>query len=305
MSGLVALTGATGFIGTALLNSFAISRTKIRALSRQARCSSELVHWITGDLDSPQALQQLVDGADIIIHCAGIVRGKSKDEFLNINSGGTASLIDACKRQTRQRRFLLISSLAARQPELSWYACSKSMAEQTLNSHDSSMTCAVFRPTAVYGPGDKEIRPLLQSMKMGILPVPSTASRFSLIHINDLVFAITQWAALPHPISGVFELDDGTPGGYNWATLIELANQIWGRSVLKIPIPVALLNMLATTNLGLARLFHYSPMLTPGKVREITHPDWMCDNTDLSKALGWHPTIKLADAMQNSSLLQL
>jgi nucleoside-diphosphate-sugar epimerase len=305
MSGLVALTGATGFIGTALLNSFAKSGRKVRALSRQARINNELVEWVTGDLESPQALQNLVDGADLIIHCAGTVRGKSIDEFLTINDGGTASLIAACKQQARQRRFLLISSLAARQPELSWYAFSKSKAEQTLKSQASNMSCTIFRPTAVYGPGDKEIRPLLQAMRLGLLPVPNTESRFSLLHVNDLVLAIMQWSASSTPIKGVYELDDGTANGYNWATLVDLAKQVWGRSVLKVPIPLALLNMLATTNLGLARLFHYSPMLTPGKVREITHPDWVCDNSALSRVLDWRPSIQLADAMQDPSLLQL
>lgn len=305
MSGLVALTGATGFIGRALLNAFADSGTRVRALTRDTRSSDELADWVTGDLHSPPALQKLVDGADAIIHCAGIVRGKSIEEFLSINDGGTANLLSACEGQTQQRRFLLISSVAARHPELSWYAFSKSKAEATLKSRCDTMSCTIFRPTAVYGPGDKEIRPLLQAMKTGLLPVPNTTSRFSLLHINDLVSAIVQWVALPQALKGVYELDDGTANGYNWETLTELANQVWGKSVLKIPIPVLVLNALATTNLGMARLFRYSPMLTPGKVRELMHPDWTCDNTVISRDLGWQPTIKLADAMQNPSLLQL
>ncbi len=301
----VALTGATGFIGNALLHAFAESGTKVCALSRQPRADNELTEWITGDLQSLSSLRKLVDGADVIIHCAGLVRGKSLEEFLSVNDLGTANLLNACKGQTQDQRFLLISSLAARQPELSWYALSKNNAERRLSAQNDTLAGTVFRPTAVYGPGDKEIRPLLQAMKTGLLPAPNTESRFSLLHINDLVSAVIQWANLPTALRGVYELDDGTSNGYNWQKLIELVNQIWGNSVIRIPIPVVMLKALASTNLGMARLLQYSPMLTPGKVREIIHPDWTCDNTALSRDLGWTPTIQLADAMQDPLLLQL
>jgi nucleoside-diphosphate-sugar epimerase len=142
-------------------------------------------------------------------------------------------------------------------------------------------------------------------MKTGLLPAPNIESRFSLIHINDLVSAILLWSALTVPVKGVYELDDGEANGYNWLKLIELARLNWGQTVIKIPIPVILLKMLAISNLGLARLLHYSPMLTPGKIREITYPDWTCDNTAISSALNWQPTIQLSDAMQDPSLLQL
>jgi nucleoside-diphosphate-sugar epimerase len=306
MPELVALTGATGFIGTALLNSFTRTGIKVRALSRQAKPDSDLVEWVTGDLNSPQALRTLIDGADTIIHCAGVVRGKSNEEFLANNSTGTANLIAACDGQSEIKRFLLISSLAAKHPELSWYAFSKYKAEQALKSGRNKLPgWTILRPTAVYGPGDKEIRPLLQAMKMGLLTVPNTNSKFSLIHINDLVIAIMLWATQTTPVEGVYELDDGTANGYNWEKLIELAKSNWGKSVFKIPIPVTLLKMLAITNLGLAKLFQYSPMLTPGKIQEITHPDWTCDNTLISSTLNWHPSIQLSDAMQDPSLLQL
>ena len=305
MSELVALTGATGFIGSTFLKALTNSGTKVRALSRKSRVSTDLVEWVSGDLNSPQSLAELVDGAQTIIHCAGTVRGKSEQEFLSVNMHGTANLLAACKMKTTDVRFLLISSLAAREPELSWYAQSKFKAEQMLKSQASNIDYAIFRPTAVYGPGDKEIRPLLKAMKMGLLPVPNVKSQFSLLHINDLVSAMLQWSSSHLPITGIYELDDGMANGYNWDSLVELAKENWQRNVLKIPLPIDLLNMCATSNLALARLINYSPMLTPGKIREIKHPSWVCDNTSLTKELGWEPTIKLADAMLNPALLQL
>jgi len=306
MPELVALTGATGFIGTALTNTFSQAGIKVRALSRKKRVSNNSVEWIEGDMHSPLALKKLVQDADTVIHCAGNVRGKSKLEFLSINQGGTENLLTACKEQKNIQRFLLISSLAAKQPDLSWYAFSKHAAEQTLLSYkDHIPSSTVFRPTAVYGPGDKEIRPLLKGIKMGLLARPAAKTNFSLIHINDLVSAINLWARHPTAVNGVYELDDGTANGYNWDKLIDLAQQHWGKSVFSISVPIGLLKILANTNLKIARLLRYSPMLTPGKVREILYPDWVCDNSDLSTAIEWHPSIQLSQAMQDPSLLDL
>ena len=305
MSELVALTGATGFIGSAFLKALTSSGTKVRALSRRPGVPNKLAEWVIGDLNSPQALAELVDGVQTIIHCAGTVRGKSEQEFLSVNSDGTANLLAACKEKTTNARFLLISSLAAREPQLSWYAQSKFKAEETLKPYAANIDCTVFRPTAVYGPGDKEIRPLLKAMKIGLLPVPNVNSQFSLLHINDLVSAMLQWASSHLPLTGIYELDDGMANGYNWDLLVGLAKNNWQRNVLKIPLPISLLNVFATTNLALASLIHYSPMLTPGKIREIKHPNWVCDNTLLTKDLGWQPTIILADAMLKPALLQL
>ena len=306
MPELVALTGATGFIGTALTNIFSQAGIKVRALSRKTRISDKSLEWVQGDMHSPLALKRLVQNADTVIHCAGNVRGKSKQEFLSINQVGTENLLAACKNEKNIQRFLLISSLAAKHPHLSWYAYSKHAAEQTLLANKNNFSSStVFRPTAVYGPGDKEIRPLLKGLKMGLLVKPDAKTNFSLLHINDLVSAINLWASHPTPINGTYELDDGTANGYNWSKLIDLAQQHWGKSVYSISIPIGFLKILANTNLKIARLLHYSPMLTPGKVNEILYPDWVCDNSDLSTAIKWQPSIHLSHAMQEPSLLDL
>ena len=104
---------------------------------------------------------------------------------------------------------------------------------------------------------------------------------------------------------GVYELDDGSVNGYNWETLIQLTNQVWGKSVFRINIPPGLLEYIARMNLEFSRALNYSPMLTPGKVAEITHPDWVCNNQALSDKLEWEPAIRLADAMNAPDLLQL
>ena len=70
-----------------------------------------------------------------------------------------------------------------------------------------------------------------------------------------------------------------------------------GGSIHRIPIPITLLKLVAWTNFTAAKLLGYSPMLTPGKIREITHTDWLCDNSNITRITGWQPTCALAQGL--------
>ena len=304
MPGLsVAVTGATGFIGRVLLQSLVRDGWEVRALTRRPQVLDESITWIQGDLGDPGALRNLVQGVSAVVHCAGQVRGSSLDDFIRTNVEGTANLVRVSAQQDSPPRFLLISSLAARQPELSWYATSKHLAEQIVADHSDVMPCAVFRPTAVYGPGDKEISPLFRAAQRGVLPmVGRSAMRFGLLHVSDLVSAVLCWLSTRVPVHGVYELDDGMPGGYDGRSVAAIAQDVWKRPVRCLFLPASLVSMTANVNLCLARLLHYSPMLTPGKVRELQHPDWVCDITPLIQALpDWQPCIRLRDALPQAA----
>jgi nucleoside-diphosphate-sugar epimerase len=299
MPGLVvAVTGATGFIGQALLTALARDKHQVRALTRKPRVDTQHIHWVTGTLDDNEALKKLVKGATAVVHCAGRVRGSALDEFLQTNVQGTINLVKSASQQDHPPRFLMISSLAAREPELSWYACSKYRGEQGLKDFASAMHWAVFRPTAVYGPGDRELTPLLKLTRFGLLPATvSGTARFGLLYVDDLVSAIVSWLKTETPVAGVFELDDGTPGGYDQQQIATIASQVWKRPVYALRVPAILLRILAQLNLVLARIFHYAPMLTPAKVRELYHPDWVCDISPLTELLDWKPVTDLQHGM--------
>lgn len=301
MSGTIAITGITGFIGSHLMIALLEGGWSVRALIRRAPPSGDqAVEWVQGNLDDREALGRLVQGAQAVVHCAGRVRGRNAAQFDHINAEGTANLVSATVAQPTWPRFLLVSSLAARLPKLSWYAASKRRAEELLLTHGDAMPWTILRPTAVYGPGDREMMGLFKAMSRGLLPVPGDpAARVTLIHVRDLVEAILCWARAPTPPRGRFELHDGTPDGYGWTDLTAIAATAWHRPVRRLPVPAGLLRGAAWLNLGLARLLGYDPMLTPGKVRELRHPDWRCDNTSLTAAVGWHPRITLLDSLQS------
>lgn len=296
----LALTGATGFIGATLLSHLTGAGWHVRALyrPRNGRVPPSLpgVQWLPGNLEDEDALGALVAGTDAVIHCAGAVRGAGRADFDRVNVDGARRVALAAARQAQTPRFLLLSSLAARVPELSHYAGSKWRGECAVQAASESMRWTVLRPPAVFGPGDRELLPLFRCIANGFAPLPAGANgRFSLIYVEDLATAVVRWLAADAGYGQTFELDDGHPGGYDWGTVLDIGGRVLrgGRTVRRVPIPVPLLNFAALANLAAARLLGYAPMLTTGKVREITHPDWLCENNGFTQITGWQPTFGL------------
>ena len=304
-SDTIALTGATGFIGAELTRRLAATGREIQALIRPAsihKRPAELgVRWIEGDLEDMASLCRLVEGVDTVIHCAGAVRGATREQFNRVNAEGLSRMVQATVNKHPTPRFLLISSLAAREPHLSNYAASKRQGETVLAEKVDQLSWTIYRPCAVYGPGDREMLPVLRWMAKGIAPVLGDgSSRFSLLYVKDLVEAVVQWLDRNCGQSGTYELHDGHPGGYSWHDVIDAVRQLRAGYIVRLKIPLALVRLAAALNLFAAKTFGYAPMLTPGKVRELYHSDWICDNKALHDAIEWSPRTLLPEGLQQT-----
>jgi nucleoside-diphosphate-sugar epimerase len=301
-AGTIALTGATGFVGAALARRLIAAGYEIRALVRPAsnhkRPAGLSARWIEGNLHDVESLRRLVVDADAVIHCAGAVRGATREQFDRVNVDGVSRMVQAAIHKNPVPRFLLISSLAAREPQLSYYAASKRRGEAVLAEQSGPLPWTIYRPCAIYGPGDREMLPVFHWMAKGIAPVLGDgSSRFSLIHVGDLAEAVVRWLDCNCCQSGTYELHDGHPGGYSWHEVIGAVKQLRTKTIFRIKVPRALVGLVAAANLLIARIFGYAPMLTPGKVRELYHADWICDNTALQAAVGWSPRIRLTEGI--------
>ncbi|GAB4265027.1 MAG: NAD-dependent epimerase/dehydratase family protein [Deferrisomatales bacterium] len=305
MSRTVAVTGATGFIGRTLSARLEQEGWRVRALARRRGPISHRqpasTEWIPGDLADEASLERLVRGADAVVHCAGAVRGATWADFAETNVAGLARLVDAVRRQAPAARFLLLSSLAAREPHLSFYAASKREGEKVLQAHGEAMRWAALRPPAVYGPGDREVLPLFRWMGRGIGPVLGGGrARFSLVYVEDLAAAVTTLVGGAFPVGRIFALHDGRPGGYSWPEVFDTASRLTGRRIRPVRVPQALLAVAARLNAALARCTGRSPMLTPGKVRELRHRDWVCDNADITRETSWTPNVSLEEGLRRT-----
>lgn len=303
--GVVALTGATGFIGGALARRLVETGSRVRALVRSRARAEALsrvgVEIVVGDLADVGAIAALLDGACAVAYCAGTVRGAVEADFSAANVEGVNRLARAAARVEPTPRFVAISSLAAREPQLSPYAASKRAGEQALAAAAGSMPWVALRPPAVYGPGDREMLPLLRLMMRGVAPVVGAAdNRFSLLYVDDLVAAVERCLDVPEAAGGTFELHDGRPGGYSWGDVVAIAAGLRGRPVRVLRVPAGLLAWLGHLNLAAAQVRRRPPMLTPGKARELTHPDWVCDNASFSRLYGWEPRVDFREGLRRT-----
>lgn len=228
----IALTGATGFIGGTLARQLHAGGWQVRALvrpgSKQTQLTGIAAELVEGRLEDDASLRRLTAGTAAVIHCAGAVRGITRADFDRVNVAGVARLAQAAATREPPPRFLLISSLAAREPGLSHYAASKHRGELALVETAGAMEWTALRPPAVYGPGDKELLPLFVWIGRGVVPVVSSpGARFSLIYVEDLAAAVLRWLENGRCERRVFELHDGRQGGYDWEDVIEISGGCW------------------------------------------------------------------------------
>jgi nucleoside-diphosphate-sugar epimerase len=292
----VAVTGATGFIGAHVVRRLHADGWRVRILARRPVDPARFCTGVEanqGSLDDEPSLRRLLAGATAVVHIAGLIKARSRAEFFRTNADGVARLATIAAAAPAPPRFVLMSSLAARAPELSDYAASKLAGEETLIAAGNALRWSILRPPAVYGPGDRATLFFFRLVGHGIGPLlGSEAARLSLIHVEDLASAVAALLADSAGTGLVAEVDDGG-GGYGWREMIETAADAFGRRARIVRVPMAIPYSVALVSQVLARL-GYTPLLTPGKVREFYHHDWVCDPGPLMARTGWRPAVPLA-----------
>jgi nucleoside-diphosphate-sugar epimerase len=294
MKGLVAVTGASGFIGQHLVATLAARGVRQRLLVRRLpplppTQDAPAIELVIGDLVEPQALRRLVRGADTVIHLAGAIKALHRSDFFRANAQSVGDILDALGRTGTRAHVILVSSLAAREPQLSDYAASKRAGEDRLAEEPPASGWTAIRAPAVYGPGDRETLAFFRCVKRGIAPVPAGGrGRVSLIHVSDLCHALVLAAATP-PAAGVYEIDDGAEGGYSLSQMATVAAGILGRRPWTIPLPRQVMSIAANMQQVQARVSGRPAILSAGKVREIFHDDWVVTDRRLATMVGFTP----------------
>ena len=293
----IAVTGATGFVGPHLMAALARRGCSLRLLIRRwsplppmAGVDAEVV-W--GDLADEAALRALVTGVDAVVHLAGLIKARRQEDFFSVNRDGTARL-SALAPDTP---FILLSSLAAREPHLSPYAASKRAAEETLSSQRSGHWLALRAP-AVYGPGDRETLAYFRSTRWGIALQPAVpGARLSLIHVADLAEALA--LAVERQIAAeVYEIDDGHD--YSYADMAKAAGHALGRDEWSVGIPRIVVMAIAAVNKVMQSIGGPAQILIPSKVNEIFHPDWVVRDRRFAAATGFAPRFDLGAGFGNT-----
>jgi nucleoside-diphosphate-sugar epimerase len=274
---VIAITGGTGFVGSRVLD---LANTPVRALARRPQPAREGVTWVAGDLADRAALDVLCEGAEAVIHIAGVVSAPTQAAFDAGNVAGTAAVLAAAER-AGVKRFVHVSSLAAREPGLSMYGRSKAAAEALVEA--SGLDWVIVRPPGVYGPADLEMLDIYRLAARGFAVVPP--GRISLIHVDDLATALLALAG-GGPSHSICEIDDGAAEGYSHREFAAGIGAAQGRRLRFIPLPVSMLRVGAAVGV--------SAKLTRDRAAYIAHPDWVARGGNAALRQLWAPQFDLA-----------
>lgn len=303
MSRLVALTGGAGFLGRHAIRAFHDRGWRIRILTRRAPDLPELadipIELVPGHLGEPAALDRLCAGAEAIVHLAGVVKASDRDGFMAANAAGAGAVAEAWRRAAPGARYILVSSMAARSPDLSDYAASKRAGEVQTAEAAGRGDWRILRPAAVYGPYDGES---LKVLKLADAPMQAMLNaadaRVAMIDARDAAEALAAFADQPGT-GEVYELTDARRDGYPWRELTETAARALGRRPRPFRVPGPALRALGALGGALSATTGSAEMLTQGKVREILHPDWSADPALTPPGAVWAPRIALSDGLAN------
>lgn len=289
----LALTGGTGFVGQAMLDAVERDGLSARALARRIPTDRRKgIEWVAGSLSDRAALVRLVEGAEAVIHIAGLTSTLDPAHFEQPNVSGTMALVEVAK-ELGVKRFVFVSSLAARRPDLSAYGASKARAEKIVAA--SGLDWTIVRPPAVYGPRDKDMFELFRAARMGVVPMPPPG-RASMIHVDDLAELLLALVPGGETVGGMtFEPDDGHAGGWPHR---ELARTI-GWSIGKRPwVPHLSRGALEWLSRADCAVRRSKARLTPDRVSYMCYPDWVANPARKVPEGIWKPRIATREGLK-------
>lgn len=313
----LALTGGSGFIGARFAARWLAAGHELRALVRASSRTDALsrlgAEVAVVDLETGTGLDEALDGVELVLHLAGVVRAWDRATYERVNSGATRHLARAARRQG-VARFVFVSSLAAAGPSsggrplreedeprpIAPYGESKLSAERALAEvAGDELAWSIVRPTIVYGPGDRDVYELFKLCRRRIVPYASPPeARISLIHVDDLIDLLE--ACLERgPAQSLYFASDG--GAYSWPELIDAIGVALGREVQALRVPPRLLAPMAAAA-GLLRPFRARPpVFCLEKMREALHPSWLCSPAKAGRELGFAPRVEVRAGLRDTA----
>ena len=302
MSRIAALTGGTGFLGRATIRAFHEKGWRTRILTRRAPDLPELadieIELVPGDLSDPATLRRLCAGAEAVVHIAGVVKAPTREAFFRANADGTEAAVKAWREAASEARFTLVSSMAARQPDLSHYSASKREGEERLKRLADGGDWRILRPGAIYGAHDEETLKVLKLANMPFqLMLNAPDARVAMINVRDAAAAIAALAE-KSGTGATHELTDARIEGYRWDELATTAAKALGRSPRPARLPAFALKTIARIGDAGAAVFGSAETLTSAKAREILHQDWSSSADMQPDPAIWRPSIALESGLE-------
>jgi nucleoside-diphosphate-sugar epimerase len=308
---VILATGATGFVGRALIARLLADGESVRAAVRGHPDSAPLpvAQVVVGDLGAETDWRPALRGIETVVHCAArvhVMRETASDplaDFRRVNVAGTLALA----RQAAAagvRRFVFLSSIKVNgeatppgQPftaldapaPVDPYGISKREAEDGLMalSRETGLEIAIIRPVLVYGPGVKgNFRSLIRWLDRGVpLPLGGIHNKRSLVALDNLVDLIATCVRHPAAAGGTFLVSDDED--MSTSELLRRTAAALGRRPRMVAVPAGLLRVAATT-------------VGRGEMVQRLVGSLQVDITATRRTLGWAPVVSVDEALRRT-----
>lgn len=303
---IISITGATGFIGSHLVDRLLAAghtvRVLVRASSNLQWLKDKPVTFVSGDITDERTLAPFLEGADFVYHVAGVVKARDRAGYFAGNEGATRAMLETAGRVAPDlKRFLFVSSQTAAGPATSLatptnedmpchpittYGESKLAAEQAVREYFDEFPCTIVRPPAVYGPRDTEIFIYFQTVARGLNSmIGFDDKRLSLVHVEDLVSGIILAAESERAIGETYFI--ASDEYYSWPQVGTVTAAALGRSTFTVRLPHAIVFTVAALAQAAASLTGKAATLNLEKARDITQRYWICDVSKARHELGY------------------
>lgn len=324
----VLITGANGFIGSALTRKMFQRGDAVRVLLRpgadralladlplvpatEQTCSAdEKILVFEGDFIRHGAFVGALDGMEAVVHLAGLRRSHSREELFDINAEGTRRLCEEMIRRSPGARLILCSSLTAMGPSRDfpderiplrpsdWYGESKALAEEIALSFADRLNVVIARPSRIVGPGDRENLFFFRLVERGLRISLGGAPRpMSTLDVDDLTEAFCLMADWDGPSGEIFCLSRDT------TTLEALNEEIarqMGRRTLPLRLPERLFKALAMGADLTTKVTGHRLPLNRKLAQQGLAQGWTCSIVKAREKLGFDPKIPLAESLTRS-----
>jgi dihydroflavonol-4-reductase len=316
---VVLVTGANGFVGSHLTEALLARGYRVRCMVRRTSDLTFIrdlpVEWAYVDLDDAEGLHQACQAVSAVCHCAALTRALDRETFFRTNTHGTQALAQAClEAAPNLEHFLFLSSQAAAGPAtgpddpvtelhpsrpITWYGESKWAAEQALQTLSDRLPLTIVRPTAVFGPRDRDFFAYFGLVAHGLSLQLGRAERWiSLIHVRDLVDLIL--LALESD-TAVGQTYFGCMLAHTYAEFSSAIAEVLGKRTVRIVLPEAILTPIAWWSRLQGRLTGRPALLNDQRVLDMRQSYWLCSGEKAYSELGFTPQHTLQTGVQDTA----
>ncbi len=315
---IAVVTGATGFVGSHLVDQLLQKNYKVRCITRK----SSSLKWLGGKnveifncglMDKP-GLRKAFEKAEYIFHVAGVVKSKTSEGYFEGNVDTTKILLETAEEfKNFIKRFLVISSQTAAGPSLNGkpvsenetphpittYGRSKLAEEELAKTYMNKFPVTICRAPAVYGERDTEILIFFKTFNKGLMTtIGSDIKKISLIHVDDLVRGFILAAESEKAKNEIYFIS--SEKFYTWEEIGEVTSKVLNKKPLKVKVPHSVVYTIAAVAQFFAMFSNKPATLNIEKARDITQTYWICDTSKAVRDFGYHQNISIEEGIKRT-----